>query len=169
MKIRNNQLLKYILPILALLFVFSEEVFALRLSHASPPYLIRFLMSVLTLSPLGIIVSILCYFIIRYFDRENCIKNKKRYLTIVVILMLLGSLMGAMDAHNDELWSPAMPGTGWVSLILPAAPFVLQKRMRRRVTIMVSLILALLSMWICGFITDTWQMYGLKLGLPTTW
>ena len=161
--------LRYLL-IPVLLLVFSGEAFAKRvLGYTPPPFYIRFFISLFTLLPVGLVSATLCYFEVRLFDPDNCIKNRKTYFAIVLLLVLCGSLTAPIDSYNDELWNPAMIGAISLSLIMPTATLILQKKIRLWVTIIISLALIIPSMIVFEVVTFYYQMFGANIGIPTTW
>ena len=76
------------------------------------------------------------------YDQENCIKNKKKYYAISLLLVWGGAFGASVDAFNLEFLNPAMIGATFLSLIIPAAALTLQNKMQLRRTIMISLALS---------------------------
>ncbi len=138
--------------------------------YTPPPYIIRFLISLFTLAPFGIITGALSYYAFRYFDYDNCMKNKKLFFQILFVQILIGSITGALDGFNDECYNPAMIGSVALSLIIPSASLVLHRRFKLPSRILLSFIIIIPSFFGMVIATYSYQLYTYyNLGWPTAW
>jgi hypothetical protein len=152
-------------------FVFCESAIAKKvIGYIPPPYYIRFLISFFTLAPIGIIAGGLSYYAARYFDYENCIMNRRLFLLILIVLILIGSFAGASDSFNDECWNPAMLGSVALALIIPTASLILHRRLNVAPRVIISFASLIPSLVIMEVATYSYQMYSyFELGWPTAW
>jgi hypothetical protein len=140
------------------------------IGYTPPPYYLRFLISFFTLAPVGFITGGLSYYAVRYFDQENCIKNKKLFLITLIGLILMGAITGALDGLNDECWNPAMIGSISLSLIIPAALLILHGRFKFLPHIIISIVAFIPSLFVIEVVAYFYQNYTyFELGWPTAW
>ena len=164
-------MLKIGFMIYMLTFVICESVIANKMIGYTPPlYYFRFMISLFTLAPIGSIAIGLSYCAVRYFDYENFVKNKKLFLMIIIVLILIGVIAGASDGLNDECWNPAMIGSVALSLIIPAASLILHRRLKLTPRVMISFVVIIPSLFIIELATYSYQIYSyFELGWPTAW
>lgn len=153
-----------------LIFLCDSALAKKVIGYIPPPYYLRLLISFFTLAPIGFIIGGLSYYSVRYFDQENCIKNKKLFLMTLIGLILIGAITGALDGLNDECWNPAMIGSISLSLIIPAASLILHRMFKLLPRIIISIVAIIPSLFVIEVVVYFYQNYTyFELGWPTAW
>jgi hypothetical protein len=136
--------------------------------HVSPPYLERVARSAAGLSPIGAILAAVSIVSMRPFSSVSEGKRRK-FLAGVVLLILLGSVVAALDSLNDELWNPGL----WGSPFLAAIPFLAILNLLPNLIVWKRLSLGVafaIPTWLFAVVACfEWQYWGREHGLPTFW
>jgi hypothetical protein len=164
-------MLKTIFMMVGITLALCDSAIAKRvIGYIPPPYYIRFLISIFTLTPIGFITGGLSYYGARFFDYETCMKNRKLFFAMLFAFIFIGSFIGASDGLNDECWNPAMLGSVPLSLIIPIAALILTRRFKLLPRVIISCALLIPSLVIIEVAIFSYQSYTyFELRWPTAW
>jgi hypothetical protein len=149
---------------------FAVEALAKRSEgYVPPPYSERVLCCIVSALPVAVFLSILTYLIFRKIDFEIATKRVIFFNLITLILIIVASLLAAMDAQNDELWYVSF----WLALIVaflpPIALFMLNSKGGTGLKIFLSVFLYFLLVVPLTMTIYFWQALGGRLGFDTLW
>ena len=135
--------------------------------YVPPVYAIRLVRSFVTLS-LFALPGLLAAFLFagRRFDRRVA-----RAIGVWALLILVGAVVAATDAMNDEGWNPTFYGGPFVAMSLPAAiAFAVPRDDSRRISMIVVAAIAAfpLALLVSGLGSALVQ-WAFDHGIPLTW
>jgi len=166
----NRKVGKALIPIVMLVAsLLPCAAFAERPSFVPPPFVARLLSSLLTTVPVGVLLTVGAYSMMRIVDRTTCVKKRNVFLVAVVSVVSLAAIAAASDSWNHELWSPWQQGGISGGLIFPLAVVLLNDKLSLRWRIVIAILITYPLVWLSAFIAHRWQDLGRTWGLPTTW
>jgi hypothetical protein len=167
----DKRLKKTISAIVAcIVLILPTMVFARKIDgYVPPPFATRLFCSFMIIIPCTVVLSLAAYFLMRMFDKDTTQNKKLMFICIVTVLIIMGSILSAMDALNDELWNPALSGSFEATWIFPIALLLLNKRIGFIKRLIISVVLIIPSYLLSVVVFNGLQELGMRLGLPVTW
>ena len=132
-------------------------------------YIFRVACSLITLSVLGCVVAVVLYGVCLLLDQAGSRAGRARFGATVAGLTFLGATFAAADARNDELLNPAMWGGLVLSLSAPAALVQLATARPLWLRLLLGGALAIPVAFSVMSVGSSFQIWGLRNGLPTAW
>lgn len=128
----------------------------------------RVLCSLLTIMPVMMLSAALTAFFIRIWE-QIAVKRVLVLCGAIAALLAWGAGVASRDEINDEHWSPCMEGMYFTALVPGLTLIILDRRMQLALRILVAILIIGVSFFPLGLLLESWQKWGHRVGLPTTW